>query len=557
MSGRDSSAAIIKDGRLVFACREERLNREKKTRKFPMLSIQACLSAVGAELKDVDEVGISWNPAINLERFNSAQSSVARFKPEHYYAVPNHLFMLMPQGESLLSEQQFLFEGGHKLNIAYVNHHLCHAADSFFQSRFDNAAIMVLDAYGEKDSVTMAVGRGNSIEVLRTIQFPHSIGSFYGALTQYLGYTPDSDEWKVMGAAPYGDPNRYYAALRGLIALTDDGGFELDLSYFNFPTFSRPAMCADKMAAILGEARGDHEELSQRHYDIAAATQKVTEDVVFHMLKSLHRTIPLENLCLSGGVAMNCVLNGKANKATPFKNVHVGYSADDGGTAIGAALYLAAKDPAYRRSEAQDSYLGPSFSDAEIESELAKFGLAYSKVQDSAREAALRISRGEVVGWFQGRMEFGERALGNRSILADPRNPEMKHVVNSAIKYREGFRPFAPAILEESMPEYFEEKMSVRFMEKTLAIRQDKRAAIPAVTHVDGSGRVQTVSREVNPLFWNLLTEFHANAGVPVVMNTSFNLQGEPIVCSPKDAIRTFYSSGLNALFLGNALLTK
>jgi len=556
MSGRDSSAAVVVDGAVRFAVREERLNREKKTRRFPMLAIQACLEAAGRRLETVDRVGISWNPTLNLERFNGAQSGVARYKPEHFYAVPNHLIQLLPRETSMLAEQRLHFPAG-VLDIAYVNHHVCHAADSFLQSPFEEAAILILDAYGEKDAVTFARGRGASIEVLDTIPFPHSLGSFYGTMTQFLGFTPDMDEWKLMGASPYGDAGRYYDALRRLFALRDGGRFEVDLSYFDYPTFTRPTMYSDKLVALLGPPRTGRDELEQRHYDIAAATQRVTEEVVFHLLHHLHALTGGENLCLGGGVAMNCVLNGKVAEHTPFRNVWVGSSADDGGTSVGAALFLASREPGFRRTPATDNYWGPGYDDAQVEDELRRYGLAYRRSDRPAREAAALIASGRIVGWFQGRVEFGERALGNRSILADPRDAAMKDRVNRAIKYREAFRPFAPSILEEHAGDFFEGAHAVPFMEKALMIRKDKQRLIPAVTHVDGTGRLQTVRRDVNPRFWELISEFHALTGVPVVMNTSFNLQGEPIVCSPKDAIRTFFSSGLDALFLGPFVLEK
>ena len=557
MSGRDSSAALLRDGRIAFAVREERLNREKKTRRFPVLSIGAALAAAGARLEDVERVAISWNPALNMERFNSAQSGVARYKPEHLYAVPNHLFMLLPPATSTLTEQRFHFPDQRTLDIAYVNHHLAHAADTFLLSPFADAAILILDAYGEKDSVTFARGRGTSVTVLETIPFPHSLGSFYGTLTQFLGFTPDSDEWKVMGASPYGDPGRYYDALRRTVALLDNGRFELDLSYFDFPTFTRPTMYGDKLTAVLGPPRRPTDELEQRHFDIAAAVQQITEEVAFHLLHHLHALTGLSNLCLGGGVAMNCVLNGKVPEHTPFRAVHVGSSADDGGTSVGAALWAGARAGTLRREHALDNYWGPEFTDAEIESELRRYGIAYRRSADPSREAAEQIERGRIVGWFQGRVEFGERALGNRSILADPRDAAMKDRVNGAIKYREAFRPFAPSILEAHAGEYFEGAHPVPFMEKALVIRKEKRSLVPAVTHVDGTGRLQTVRADVNPRFHALIEAFERQTGVPLVLNTSFNLQGEPIVCSPKDAIRTFYSSGLDTLFLGDFVVEK
>lgn len=557
MSGRDSSAAVVVDGNIHFAIREERLNREKKTRKFPMLAVNACLDAAGTSMARVDRVGISWNPAINLERFNAAQSSLARYKPEHFYGVPNHLFTFFPGEVSTLSEQRFHFPDKKVLEIAYVNHHISHAADAFLQSPFEEAAILVLDAYGEKDSVTFAIGRGTKIEVFRTIKFPYSIGSFYGTITQFLGFTSDMDEWKVMGASPYGNSRRYYKHLRNMFIFSGEGTLEMDLTYFEYPTFTSPTMYSQKLVNLLGPARQPSEELNDRHFDIAAAAQLVTEEIVYHLLKQLHAMTGSSNLCISGGVAMNCVLNGKIPGYTPFKNVHVGSSADDGGTAVGAALYVASQQSGHQRVPVKHNYWGHGFSDDEIETELKKYGIRYRKSSNAALEAAEMIAGRKIIGWFQGRMEFGERALGNRSILADPRDASMRDKVNSAIKYREAFRPFAPAVLEEYCEEYFEGAHPVPFMEKALVIRENKRALIPAVTHVDGTGRLQTVSKDVNPPFWELINEFKKMTGVPVVMNTSFNLQGEPIVCTPKDAIRTFYSSGLDALIMGSYIVEK
>lgn len=557
MSARDCSAALVDGGRVLYAVREERLNREKKTRKFPMLALGACLEAANASIQDLDTVAISWNPAINLERFNSAQSSVSRYKPEHFFGVPAHLMLLVGDRESTMSHQRIEFRSGKPLDITYVNHHLAHASDSFLQSPFEEAAILVVDAYGEKDSVTFARGSGSRITPLATIQFPHSLGSFYGTLTQFLGFTPDSDEWKVMGASPYGDASRYADALRSVMRLGPEGGFELDLSYFHFPLFSRPNMYSDKLVALLGEPRDPRAELVQRDFDLSAAIQLVAEEVVFHFLRHLHTLTGGDELCLTGGVAMNCVINAKVPHHTPFRRVYVGSSADDGGTSVGAALYAASLAPGFRREAARHSYLGPEYSDEQIAAELGKYGLPRTQVPSPSAEAARRLSEGQIVGWFQGRAEFGERALGNRSILADPRDEAMKDRVNSAIKYRESFRPFAPSILADAVGEYFEHPEPVPFMEKALVIRAEKRAEIPAVAHVDGTGRLQTVERDVNPRYYDLISEFRARTGVPVVMNTSFNLQGEPIVTSPKDAIRTFFSSGLDALIMGTYVIEK
>lgn len=558
MSALDSSAALLVDGKVEFAVREERLNREKKSRRFPMMAIGACLKQTGITLADVDCVANSWNPAINLERFNASQAGVARYKPEHFYGVPSHLLAFLNPQEHLLSEQQFFLAGGKKLRVAYVNHHECHAAEAFLLSGFDEAAILVADAYGEKASISLARGRGEQAEVLHQVFFPHSLGSFYGSLTQFLGFKPDSDEWKVMGASSFGDPSRYYAPLRNLFHLDGDR-LELDLTYFHFHLFSRPTLYSEKMTEILGPARRPGDPLEQRHYDIAAAAQKVTEDVLFQILRRLAERTGSKNLCFSGGVAMNSVFNGKVVENTPFERLFLSSSPDDGGTCIGAALWLASREKGYKRQRHLNNYWGPGSREEDIRRELDLYRIAYQPFKEAElleRTAGL-IAEGEVVGWFQGRMEFGERALGNRSILADPRDPGMKDKVNAVIKFREPFRPFAPSILEEAAGEYFPDSTPVPFMEKVFPIRPEKRSEIPAVTHVDGTGRLQTVGKEANPRYYGLIQAFRRKTGVPIVLNTSFNLQGEPIVGTVKDALRTFYSSGMDALAVGECVIEK
>ncbi|MBF0345554.1 MAG: carbamoyl transferase [Nitrospirae bacterium] len=557
ISGRDTSAAIVIDGTVHFAVREERLNREKKSRRFPSMSIDACLRAMNISMRDVELISVSWNPAINLERFNYAQSSVSRYKPEHFYSVANHLLAFFPEGAGLISEQRLHLAGGGVVNISYVNHHLCHAAGTFLQSPFEDAAIVVMDAYGERDSSTLAYGSGNAIKVIKTIPFPHSVGSFYGTMTQYLGFTPDMDEWKLMGAAPYGDPLRYYNALRSMVALDNDGGFTLDLSYFDYPTFQRTDMFSQKLVSVLGPPRQHGEELDARHFDIAAATQRVTEDIVFHMLRALYKQTSTQNLCLSGGVAMNSIINGKVAADTPFRDIFVGPAPDDGGTSVGAALFVCCSSEDFARHAITSNYWGNGYTDDDIEMDLKKYAIPYRKSANVAGDAAAVVAAGNIIGWFQGRMEFGERALGARSIIADPRDESMKNKVNTAIKYRETFRPFAPSVLAEDVDLYFGQGQEALFMEKVLPVRPDKRSLIPAVVHVDGSGRLQSVHRDVNPMFWSLINEFKTLTGIGVVLNTSFNLQGEPIVCTPRDAIRTFFSSGLDYLFMGNFIVNK
>lgn len=558
MSCLDTSASILEDGKIKFAVREERLTRKKRTRDFPINSVKLCLEYAGIDFSDLDAIAVSWNPAINLERLNMAHSQVARYKPEHFYSVPNMLFSLTEDKPSAFSKQEFYFQGGKKLAINYINHHLAHAAEAYYLSDFKDAAILTMDAYGEKTSIGLWKGKGNNIELLKDISFPNSIGSFYGAFTQFLGFTPDADEWKMMGAAAYGDPDRYYKRIRKLIQFVPDRIMETDLSYFHYHLFSRPTLYSEKLIELLGAPRREGEALTKRHFDIAAAVQKVTEEAIFYLLRQLYGLARSKNICISGGVGLNCAVNGKILKDTRFKKIFISSSPDDGGTSVGASLALYYNMLGKkRRFIPVGNYWGPGYSDTQIAGELKKFNLRFEKSGAVEKTAAKLLAEGKIIGWFQGRMEFGERALGNRSILCDPRDSGMKDKVNKAVKYREAFRPFAPAILEEYAKDYFVNPVFTPYMEKALLIKPGKRNAIPAVTHADGTGRLQTVSKKINPLFWSLINEFRKITGVPVVLNTSFNLNLEPIVCKPSEAIRTFFSSGLDALIIGSYVIKK
>lgn len=557
MSCLDTSAVLLRDGAVAFAVREERLTRRKKTRDFPLNAVEMCLKSAGARIEDMDSVAVSWNPAINMERLNAAQSGVARYKPEHFYGVPSYLFTLCEERATEFSLQEFAFRNGKRLKIHYLDHHRCHAADAFYLSPFDEAAVLTMDAYGEKDSAAFWVGRGGELRLLRSIEFPHSIGSFYGTFTQFLGFTPDSDEWKVMGASAFGNPDRYLDTVRKMLHLTPDG-IEIDVSYFYYPMGSRPTAYSEKFVREMGAPRRSDEEITQRHYDIAAAVQRHSEDAIMHLLQRLHELTGMKNVCLGGGVAMNCVANGMVVEKTPFENLFVSSSPDDGGTSIGAALYAHnALLGGTRAPHEAHNFWGPGYDEAEIRAALDLFRIRCEKTQDAHRVAAELIAAGKIVAWFTGRLEFGERALGHRSIICDPRDASMKDRVNSAVKFREAFRPFAPSILEEKTAEYFQHPVPTPFMEKALSVIPEKRSLIPAVVHNDGTARLQTVPASGNDRFRNLIIEFEKLTGIPIVLNTSFNLQGEPIVCNPKDAIRTFFTSGLDALFLEDYLIKK
>ena len=554
----DTSACVLVDGKVAAAVQEERLSREKRTTRFPEQAIRWCLKSAGLTIDDIDEVALPVNAGIYLERLVRAQAEPLRYRGELLYSVPAFLISLRPGARVSETEQRFAFEGGGETRLAWVRHHLAHAASSFYPSPFEDAALLAVDAFGEKDCVLTGVGRGTSIGILATQEFPHSLGSFYATLTELLGFKPYSEEWKVMGASAYGDPAPYLKTLRDCFELRDDGGFELDLSFFNFFNFHRPLSFALKLEQALGGRRHPDEPMTERHFAIASATQRVTEEVLLHMMRALAHQTGLASLCVSGGVFLNSVMNGKILEQTPFRDLYVPCAPDDTGTAIGAALARNyAHTPGSPRHRIDSPFFGPSYTNAEIEAELVLARARYRLVDDPAAEAARLIAAGRVVGWHQGALEFGDRALGHRSILADPRDASMKDRLNREVKHREEFRPFAPAVPAERAADWFEGAAVSPFMDRVYPVRPDRRATIPAVTHVDGSARLQTVRHESDPLFQSLIERFGALTGVPVVLNTSFNVQGEPIVCSPKDALRTFASCGMNALVMGPFVLEK
>jgi carbamoyltransferase len=560
-SGYNTASALLVDGELVYAVEEERLIREKRTRAFPSKGIRAALDYANLGFDDIDVVAIGWNPAINLEVANPAQMQRNRYLGEMFYSIPGQLMGLKGGATgnyAASSRQSVQFLDGAEVNISYVTHHQAHAA-SFLYSPFEEAAILTADAFGEKQSVTFSKGQGNKIEPLWDQEFPHALGSLYACFTEYCGFKPQSDEWKLMGASPYGDPDKFIGKLRRLVSLNDGGGFELDLRYFNHYQFHRPGHSTPKMADLLGiEANVRDEPLSDVYYDLAASAQKLFEEMYFHMLRGLHARIGSRNLVIAGGTALNSVANGKVCAETPFENLFVPPVPDDSGCSTGAAFFVHNQlNDLPRKYAMKSNYLGPEYDDAEIQVELARCKIEYEELSHPSVKAAELIADGNILGWFQGRLEFGDRALGNRSILADPRREEMKNKVNDTVKYREPFRPFAPSILAECLDEYFVDGQATPFMERVFPIREEKRMEIPAVTHIDGSGRLQTVTREQNSRYYDLISAFKEITGVPVVLNTSFNLKGEAVVESPRDAVRTFYSSGLDALIMGQYLIRK
>ena len=475
--------------------------------------------------------------------------------------IPTRLLPRLAPTGLVATDQIFHRENGPPTRICYVTHHLAHAAAAYFPSGFDEAAILTCDSYGERATTGWFRARAGRIETLRETRFPHSLGQLYSALTEFLGFRPNFDEWKVMGAAAYGDAGIYYDRVhRSLVRWTDDAELELDLKYFRHFDFDAERMSAPLLADLLGPPREPDGPMEQRHFDLAAALQKVTEEYLFAAVAWLKTQVPSPNLCLAGGVIMNSVFNGRIAAEGPFEQVYVPYAADDSGNSIGAALWASARDGTkIDAAAARTPFIGPAYDEAAIERQLAAVKLNPARPADIVAATAKLLADGKIVGWFQGRMEFGQRALGARSILADPRDGRMKERINAAVKFREAFRPFAPAILAEEAQNWFEMKRSIEvpYMEKVLSVRPDRRQQIPAVVHADGTGRLQTVDKAMNPTFHRLIETFGKTTGVPILLNTSFNINNEPIVELPADAIRTFYSSGLDALAIGPFLLTK
>ena len=557
-----SSAALIEDGRVVAGAAEERFNRRKMSSAFPEQAIDYCLKQANCTLGSVDRIAVAWNPGVHITSANRRFVDNMRWRGEYLSSTPAAILSQKGNPEVTGIEQIIHLSEG-DTQVVYVNHHMAHAANAFLMSPFSDAAILTADGRGEEETCTFCVGHNNQIDKLQVINLPHSIGLLYSAITEFVGFKPHSDEWKVMALASYGEGqgNKYYPLVRSLINLLPNGSFELDLSYFAYYMFdNKPNMYSSKLIELLGPPRGRDEPIERRHHNIAQAMQLVFEETFTHMLNHLHQETGQTNLTLSGGCVMNSVYNGKVLQATPFENLFITSCPDDSGVSVGAALYvyncMLGQTPRYIQ---EHNFWGPEYSAESIEESLRGFKIPFEYYEDISSVAANLLKDGTLVGWFQGRMEFGQRALGSRSILADPRDPRMKDLVNAAVKYRESFRPFAPAILEEKAQDWFDmpDGDKVPYMEKVYPVKADKRDLIPAVVHVDGSGRLQTVSKTIDPLFYDLIQSFGQLTGVPVVLNTSFNLNGEPIVATPADAIRTFYCCGMDALVLGHYLIKK
>ena len=582
----DSAAALLKDGDIAAAAQEERFSRKKHDARFPVNAVNYCLAEAGISLSEVDQVAFYDKPFLKFERLLETYHAFApRGFTSFRMAMPLWLREKLFQKDLLAKELKTLEPGVNWLDrLLFSEHHLSHAASAFFPSPFDEALVLTMDGVGEWTTTSVAIGRGNSLEIFKEIHFPHSLGLLYSAFTYYLGFKVNSGEYKVMGLAPYGEPKYAQTILDHLVDLKPDGSYRLDQSYFDYCTGL--TMTNAKFDTLFGAPpRKPEDPLTQREMDLAASVQAVTEEAVLRMTRALREEIGLENLCLAGGVALNCVANGKVLRDGKFKQVWVQPAAGDAGGALGAALaahHLYRDQPRPPRSgqdSMQGSYLGPLFAQADIEARLSVAGAKFSVLSDAElidRTASLLASE-NVVGWFQGRMEFGPRALGGRSILGDPRSPRMQSVLNLKIKYRESFRPFAPSVLREHVAEWFELDQDSPYMLMVADVAKRHRldatdadaglfgieklkvprSTIPAVTHVDYSARIQTVHADTNPRYHALISSFHEKTGCPVLINTSFNVRGEPIVCTPEDAFRCLMGTGMDALVIGNCVLMK
>jgi carbamoyltransferase len=584
----DSAACVIRDGEIVAAAEEERFRRIKHWAGFPSQAIAYCLAEAGASLGDVAHVAINSDPGASLLK---KVGYALRRRPDIDLILDR--VRNQAKRQSIETELAAAFPNSpFRGKVHRVEHHLAHLASAFLVSPFREATVVSLDGFGDFSSAAWGIGRGSAIDIEARVYFPHSLGVFYQALTQYLGFPHYGDEYKVMGLAPYGKP-AYLSDMRRIVRLGDGGRFELDTTYFRHHrekidyawSGGSPhvgTLWAPALEELLGPARGPDEAMTDRHRDIARSAQAMYEEAFFHLIDHLHARHRLDSLTLAGGCAMNSVANGKVLRQSPYKRLYVQAAAGDAGGAIGAAMQVwhelsggaseavapgvLAGDTLHGRTTMEHAYLGPAASDeaitrllAEQATALRASGCRIERIDDEpelCRRTASAIADGSVVGWLQGRMEWGPRALGNRSIVCDPRRADMKDTLNAKIKRRESFRPFAPSVLKEHVAEWFEEDADVPFMMQVGQVREDKRALIPAVTHVDGSGRLQTVYRQTNPRYWQLIEAFRETTGVPMVLNTSFN-ENEPIVCHPTEALDCFLRTKMDVLVLGNHLISR
>lgn len=583
----DSAACLLKNGEIVAAAQEERLTRKKHDAGFPSNAIAYCLKEAQINPSEIENVVFYEKPFVKFERL---LETYLAFAPKGFTsfskAMPIWIKDKLFQKSSLVRELKETLgsDVNWKDKLLFSEHHLSHAASAFYPSPFESAAVLTLDGVGEWTTTSLAIGNGQDLKVIKEIHFPHSLGLLYSAFTYYTGFKVNSGEYKVMGLAPYGKPKYADLIREKLITVAEDGSFQLDMSYFDYATGL--TMTNKKFDALFGgPPRTSEAELTQREMDLASSVQKVTEDIVIQLAKGIARETGEKNLCLAGGVALNCVANGILLREKVFENIWIQPAAGDAGGALGAALsawhlhHNGERKVSAERDAMKGAYLGPEFSDSEIEAELSACGAVYTKLSDEELidSVATSLADENAVGWMQGRMEFGPRALGGRSIIGDPRSPVMQKQLNLKVKYRESFRPFAPSVLREDVGEWFEHDADSPYMLLVADVQKDKRRAmsaeeealfgidklnvprssIPAITHVDYSARIQTVHADTNPRYHAVISKFKEKTGCPLVVNTSFNVRGEPIICTPTDAFRCFMGTELDALAVGNYFLIK
>jgi carbamoyltransferase len=562
-----SSVCYLDNNRILFASPEERFSREKNSRKFPHFSMDYYLKKNNIKIDQIDYFVSSYNPGVYLNKFNPIISNQRRHFSEHLISLPDNILNYKSNRQSLnsnITSQNFKFD---KFNLKtfFVNHHDAHAAYSFYSSGFSNALTLVIDLQGEVASTSIYICKKNSFKKIHQIDYPNSLGMLYATITEFLGYKANSDEWKVMAISNLAKKKNdaLYRKFRSKIIDYDKyGNYKLNLQLFNSFYPVKPNLYNDELIKILGKPLKSSDIPNKRQIDIANVLQQIIEEIIQNLIQKYVKKYKLKNICLGGGVFMNCLMNGKLERKFKNNNFFIPFAPDDSGNAMGAALYL--KNNILKSksiiSNIKNPFLGINFSDVEIEKELKKFKIKYKKITEPSKVAAKLLYDEYIIGWFQGNAEFGQRALGNRSILANPLQKDIKIKLNKVIKYRENFRPFAPAILSENFLDYFEvikKNINIQYMEKIYFIKKKYLKRMESITHSDGSARVQTVNNRMNSKFYDLIKEFKKLSDLPIVINTSFNIKNEPIVNSPKDAIKTFYNSGLDKLIIGNFLLSK
>ncbi len=552
--GHDTSAAIVKDGRIIAGVSEERFNRQKHSREFPIQSIEFCLEQAGiTDINMIDEISVCFDYKKLIYHLDLV--NFFRYFPVYTKeAWTNGRYQL---DKIINTKKIFRKQMGYKGRISFLNHHDCHAASVYYTSSFKDAAILSVDGRGELASTCIYQASGKTIKSRSQVNYPNSLGAFYSCITEYLGFKENEDEGKIMGLAAYGDDS--LIGLMKDVLVVSDGAYQLNMNYFDFHKYPAKDV-SQKFIEIFGESRTKEVEINQRHMNIARAAQEVLEEAMCELASATKNLVASDNLCMVGGVALNSVANGAIVKQGLFKNIYIYPASGDDGAALGAALYSYYKTAPKKLflKNNQSPYIGPGVSGDEVIKAFKKSNLNYRKSNNIAKDAAKLVSENKFIGWYQGRAEFGPRSLGNRSIIVDPRKAENKDEVNARIKFRESFRPFAPSILSEHTDEYFvTDGNESPYMILTFDVKKDKQEIIPAVVHVDGTARLQTVNLKSNPVYWNLINEFRKLTGVPVVLNTSFNVMGEPIVNSPDDAVRCFLSCGLDVLIIDNYIVEK